>query len=895
MSATLLQVLCIFSGFTGLVYETLWIRVLSLGVGSTSASMSIVLSIFFFGLSAGAFVLGRYATRFKPVLFYGGIEAGIGLYAALVILPLFELQALHVNSFIKYLIVTLAILPPTMGMGATLPILAKVFVRSAGNAGTSVGRLYALNTLGAVLGALSTAFVLIPTMGILASNFFAVGLNLAIGLATFFLSRRLDVGFETPRTKVIEPVKSPIQLRDRWVLAATAICGFSSIACQVVWNKYLGIFFGTNIYGLGLTLAVFLIGIVVGSFLFSVTLAKSNYPIRWFMALLGIGALAVWVTSFELSRAPYIVEWLAPRLSPWLSLLTLKSFLAVGVLLFPTCIFGALFPLAISLLIRKDQEISSVVGKAYGINTLGSILGAYLAGMVLIPAVGSSYTIQLAALLLVGMGLAALLLEPLPYKKGFASLAALLMVSIVTTGFFNFKPIISSAYPSSSAKEAGEQFLMIEEGETAVISLSHDPRDGEQYQRYLRLKTNGLNESVFNLDNLGELPKYEALIGLLPYVFSRNPKTAFVVGYGGGFTVDFLSSTDLEHVNVVELEKGILKAADFVHRNDNPILKRKNVHLTIEDARYSLVSRELGPQDIVVSQPSHSWLTGAANLFTEDFFLIVKDNLSERGVFAQWLNLYNMDVDVLQSIIRTFFTVFPHGAIFTESVDDELVLLGSKQPLVMNFQKVNLLSKNPQLKKKLTQVFHNSPYNLLSLYSVSRNEALSRTREARLNTDSNAYAETRQSTIFYEGLKDKEQPQAYLASLFLADFESITSFHDIIRYSERYPLDKAGECHLGNALVKTSEMVRAEPLFKKMSDDVEEYTEACGNFFNRVMGEYFLKKDQPRIAIPFLEAYYASHSRDPGLVAKMIQGYQKIGDTSNEEQFVSYLKTLKAE
>jgi hypothetical protein len=311
----------------------------------------------------------------------------------------------------------------------------------------------------------------------------------------------------------------------------------------------------------------------------------------------------------------------------------------------------------------------------------------------------------------------------------------------------------------------------------------------------------------------------------------------------------------------------------------------------IEDARYALAANYFGPLDIIVSQPSHSWLSGAANLFTKEFFTIVRKNLSEKGVFAQWLNLYNMDVEVLESLLKTFFTVFPHGAVFTEGQDDELVLLGSNQAIDLNFQKLNLLAKNPVLQSKLTQVFRHSPYDLLSLYSISRSDILELTRNAPINTDINAFAEVRQSKIFYEGLKGRQKPQEYLASIFHADYESITRFPQIVKYAEKVPLDKTGECYLANAYLSLHS-AKADRLFHKMGLDVAGYTRACGNFFNRIMGEYYLEKKNARVSLPFLEAYYRVFPRDRRIVAAMVQGYQLRGDADNEKQFSAYLNSL---
>jgi spermidine synthase len=1014
------QVLCLLSGITGLIYETLWIRILSLGVGSTSASMSLVLSIFFLGLSLGSFLSGRYLSKIqKPILAYAVVEGILGLYSSLAILPLFRLQEIvgtlplvgnwaWLGLILKYGLVLLLLLVPTVCMGTTLPLLTKIFVSANSQIGRRVSHFYALNTLGAVLGAMLTGFVLIPSLGIFLSNYLSVGINLVIAAVAFWLHKQAGSEYTSPvvPTNVAEKTTSGLKevfLSDPVVLLATGMSGFISIACEVVWNKYLGVFFGTNIYGLGLTLSVYLLGIALGSWALAFVVDRIRDLRGLFVQIFLLSSIAILFSSFQLNRAPLTSHVLYQLFQGSLTLLSAKAIMAGVILFVPTLLFGALFPLAIAIIARSFTNAPKVVGVAYGVNTLGAILGSYLSGIVLLPSIGSSYTLQLAALLsLLTAGALLWKTEWTRARKGtYVALASGLAALTLTTGFFQFETIISGAYHSSGqVKEglshgailkrffktpstSGEEFKLVIEGETAVISLSHDPSDGENYRRYMRLKTNGLNESVYNLDNLEELPKYEALIGLLPYVFSRNPETAFIVGYGGGFTADFLSRTDLKRVNVVELEEGILKAANFVHNNNNPILKRPNVKLQIEDARFMLASGQLGKQDIIVSQPSHSWLSGAANLFTKEFFTIVQGNLSEKGIFAQWLNLYNMDVPVLQSLLKTFFTVFPHGAVFTQAGDSELVLLGSNRPLDLNLQKLDALAKDSVLRAKLTQVFRDSPYDLLSMYSISRKDVLDLTEEAAINTDVNAFAETVQSSIFYEGLGTRQTPQAYLSAVFRGDYHSIvkvsqgldaqfyyqmlmslhgsgqsdklpivlskyeevvktdTSAHwnlgylclqarryysaisylekafqhspkteiltlmlagltqmerysDVIQYADRYPnlRDKAIECYLGNALVLKQDLKRAKGLFSKFEKNIEGYTGACGGFFNRVMGSYYLAKHEPAIAVPFLEAYYKENMQDVLTVQQMVEAYRELKDKNNENQFVPYLNEL---
>ncbi|MBF0360158.1 MAG: fused MFS/spermidine synthase [Oligoflexia bacterium] len=805
-------ILFLFSGMTGLVYESIWIRVLSLGVGATSTSMSIVLSIFFFGLSIGSFIASKYAERINnPLLFYGITEGFIGLYTPFLIYILINfhkiLAFLPLNGsfsplgiFSKFFIVFILLAPPTILMGLTLPLLVKFFTKDTHNIGKNVSFLYAINTFGGLTGAILGSFIFIPKLGIIFANHLMAILNISCFLITFYYCKKYfpsEKIFVFSNTNVKNKYKhaykdnisTPIEATstNTTIVASCFIIGFASITFEVVWNKYLGIFFGTNIYGLGIILSLYLLGIGLGSSLLSFFYNKIKKVSEVFIYLLFAALLFSLLASYLLNLAPLMATVFGYYLENIFSLLIIKIFITVIVLILPTLSFGAILPLAISMVSASAKDAPKVTGQIYAWNTIGAILGSYLSGIVLIPNFDSGNTIKIALLSIVVAIIAVTYFTLKEKRKKWIQIAIAILIAILVLykADIDFKNIIKSAYNQSIGKQLElsdllkyyhndyEDFKLIIEGKTGVISLSHDPQDGTYYKNFYRLKTNGLNESVYNIYDLNTLPKYEALLGLLSYLFVRDPQNAFVVGYGGGYTVNFLTTTDLKNVYVAELEEGIIEASNFVHKNNNPILKRKNLNLEIEDARYVLNIGKKGALDIIVSQPSHSWLSGVANLFTEEFFNIVKSNLSEKGVFSQWLNLYNLNEPVLKSILKTFFTVFPYGAVFTDLKDQEMIMVGSKRPLTLNIQKLKMMTKNHIFESMLSGIPFNDPYNALTNYSLSRDEIINITKDANLNTDVNAYAEVMQSALFYSKDKYNEYPQTFLSNNFSGDFSFI--------------------------------------------------------------------------------------------------------------------------
>lgn len=907
-----LVIICLFvlSGVTSLVYETLWIRVLSLGIGSTSASMSIVLSVFFFGLSVGSFFAGKYIEKIKnPLRVYGYIEGLIGVYAlALIYLLLNFSEFLHVLPlasipswlifFSKSTFVFILLLPPTVCMGATLPILVKVLSVQKSGVGKNVAFLYTINTLGAVLGAFGTGYFFIPQFGVLTSNHIMVVLNVAIFLVCFLVSKKLLIkgatseasgpvsSNEKHNSSVSESVDSEVHGK-KVIFLACGLIGFSSIGAEVVWSKYLGIFFGTNIFGLSLILSTFLLGIASGSYVLSLFIDQVKNKKSLFFWLMAFTIAAISVASQLLSFAPILANISSYYLNIS-NFLVIKSVIAALILFLPTCLFGALLPLAINLLTQSHEKAAEYTGQAYAINTWGGILGSALVGLLLIPKLGSGKSLQLLCLVLVASLFVTgwSLLKESRLKKVLPATIVLLF-AILFSPSINFKNIIKSAEYSaidqnfsleravSYFADGFEDIIFIHEGKTAITSLNYEMYEGKPVKSQYRLRTNGLNESFYDLDNLQQLPKFEGLLAMLPYAFHKDPKKAFVVGYGGGFTVNMLTSLDLDLVHVAELEEGILKAADFVHKGENPVLKRKNLDLQIEDARFVLNARLKGPYDIIVSQPSHSWLSGVANLFTKEFFETVKRNLASGGIYAQWLNLYNMDVVSLRSIIRTYYSVFPEGALFTDLREGELILLGSNQPLAVNLDRLKKLTQRAELQEKLKELPFSTPYELLSNYSMSRDTILKITDGVSLNTDVNAFAEVRQSSMFYSPESQEELAQPYLSRHFDGRTAELLSSFQQLNENEKAQFNL-------KMMTTLSRLQKYDKLFRMMSNQEKIEGNAPGRLasFHRDRGDLCYAVERYACAV---EHYKKSYIEKPEIYTARLVATSLIAAKKYEE------------
>ena len=766
----------ILSGIASLTYQVTWVRLLGLSMGSTSASVSTVLAAFFLGMAMGSYLAERITrNRINSLKPYIVLELLIGV-SGLALLPIL----LHLDGLLalfpvigtqlslKFFLALVLLSVPTLCMGATFPVMASILIRRHGEIGLRMSQLYSLNTAGAVLGAALTGFVFIPNWGLDGSIYIAFALNMTIVLAALSVSRYWILpAMEAPRPAALtEPAAveedGAYRLRALMVLAAT---GFVAIATQVGWTKYLAIFTGTTIYGYAAILTVFLSGIAAGSWTIRSRLEKIRTPQGWMaMGLLLLGVSLI-ITRAGFSALPPIYE-MVNRLSAAPLLQHLTKYAVVFALLFmPTFLLGALFPLNLKLYCGTLTAVRARIGKAYSINTMASIAGAIFAGFWFIPRYGTDHLLTLMA---VAILLLTLMFIPTLRQPAW-SLALLACVMIAFLGAWwaphlSYETLVASVgYQWDTDAQSGKKptFLFLKEGKAGVISLvTYD-------HAVVKLQSNGLNESLVHMHDPNRALLAETLLGLVPYMLHSHPESAFVVGFGGGITTRALTLTDLKSIRVVELEPAVVEATRHVGVGEIPALLDPRVRLNYNDARNTLLV-EKTRYDLIVAQPSHPWLAGAANVFTRQFWDIVKSRLNEAGVFGQWVNLFKMDATTLRSLFQAFYQVFPHGVSFANLDTGDLVLIGAKQPLTFDYERMSRILARPKIRATLAPHEILTPADLLWYFALSRDEALVAAGQARPNTDTNIISEVRLSALTAQptGVED---PYAFLRRHFHLD------------------------------------------------------------------------------------------------------------------------------
>jgi len=687
---------CFFlSGTASLTLEVVWTRLLRLAFGSTTLAVSTVLVAYMLGLGVGGLVGGRLAASLRRGRrAYAWMEVAIGLYAVLVpsllgLMPTLNRAVLSgmtvwsatLGRFAAALIVLII---PTLLMGATLPVLVTAVGRGRAALAGRVGLLYGVNTLGAVSGVFVSSFVLFPLSGVARTNLIAAGLDVAIGLLVLLTGGRRASG-EPLATPVVPPTRSRA---GRWnpAVLSYGVVGFTALTYEVCWTRALSMILGSSIYAFATMLAAFLIGIAAGSLLVRRWADQVRRPLTTYaggiaaVGLLGLGTQALLGVLPDLFV--HVVVTLGVSRG---AVLATNSALSTLAMLGPTLALGTLFPLLTRASALPSRPAAATVGDLYFVNTLGSAAGAFCAGFVLIPTYGLAATLAgaTAANLLTACGLLLWQREwtdggRVGVALGGIAVAALVLLFPPT---WNQTGLTRGVYRNpEGAAGFGLELL-------PLIGLPHNDilyyRDGinstvsiHRLENDTVLRVNGKADA----SAVGDLAT-QVLLGQIPQLFGPAAERVLVIGLGSGVTVGSAALRATSRIDVVELEPNVVEASHFFDEVNNRPLDRPNVRVITDDAR-SYLGYTGERYDVIISEPSNPWMTGAASLFTREFFLAARQALKPGGRFCQWLQLYEIDPPSLRAILAAFHSVFPYLYGFSHvKGDTDLLLLGSDHPL----------------------------------------------------------------------------------------------------------------------------------------------------------------------------------------------------------------------
>lgn len=732
-------ILFFLSGFTGLVYEVVWTRIFGLVFGNTTLAISTVLSAYMLGLALGSFLLGRIGDRIKnPLRLYAFLEIGIGFAAVFLILiqgvmeHIFIISYVHLRGMLflfhilQFMVAFFAMFPATFLMGGTLPVLSHVVVKEKERLGTGVGTLYGVNTIGAMAGCFAAGFLLIRVLGVRATVFSAAIVNVLVAGAAFLLSNRkirkpevsvlsIGVGERLPRRRIL-------------VLIVMALSGFVTLSYEVLWSRILVFVMTNSVYAFAVMLTTFLCGIGIGSYFGGHWADRVRNPVKllgWVECGIGVSGL---IASIALIYLPGIHDHLF-TIQPtttwwaWNGIRFLEAFL---VMLIPTFLIGATFPIAGRVMVLELSEIGKKLGILYFFNTLGCVFGSFLTGFVLIAIIGASasMSVMIAINLLIGISLI------LFYRKefnlshvlypAFGMLILYLVISVTPKKLFTVAYMhVEKEYPLIDYREGIEGTVTVHEVKRPMEVIK-------------RIDVDGLNVAgtSFMLSTL------QILQGHLPMFVHANPEKVLQIGFGTGQTSRSALLHSLREFNVIEISRDVLELADIHFQDLNKgVIRHPQFEYTILDGK-NFVKYTSEAYDVIMNDANYAVATGSASLFTKDHFEFCLKKLKPGGFLSTWMTI-DLDPNDFKIVLRTFQSIFPYCTLWMvpNCINKQVVLVGSVEPWIIDFQKAQEWFDNQEIRENLASIHIHSVYDLLDCLILDHEGIEAISHDAAINTD----------------------------------------------------------------------------------------------------------------------------------------------------------------
>ena len=667
----LLLALFIGSGCSALIYEVVWLQLLQLVIGSSAASLAVLLGTFMGGMCLGSIALPRIiSARRHPLRVYALLELGTGLFGFAVLFGLPYVQNLYTASIghglpgilLRSVACAICLLPPTLMMGATLPAISR-WIETTPQSASWWGFFYGGNIAGGVFGCLLAGFYLLRIHDMATASYVAAAINLMVALASLTLAH--FISYE-PRAAALEAVARP---PGAWpVYFAIALSGLCALGAEVIWTRDLSLMLGPTVYTFSIILGVFLTGLGLGSSGGS-TLARNHPDPRMllsycqFLQVLALAFAAFMVADF----LPYWTGHVDSGGNPWRGFLTDLARCAMAILP-STILWGASFPLALASVASRDKSSDTdpgrLVGEVYGANTVGAIVGSLAFSLIFIRYAGTQHSEQI--LIAVSMVAAVVLQKPSAKLAGVVAAAALVAWSVPVLPW----KLIAFGRRLTTTPGTWTR-LYVAEGMNS--SVAYSKFDGVTTYFHVSGKTEASAEP--------QDMRLQRLLGHLPALLHSDPKSVLVVGCGAGVTAGtFVVHPEVEQITICEIEPLIPPASAlyFSHENHG-VMHDRRTRIVYDDARhYILTSTE--KFDIITSDPIHPWVKGSAPLYSKEYFELVKKHLNPGGLVTQWVPLYESNVETVQSEIATFFEAFPNGTVWgnlnTDGQGYDVVLVG---------------------------------------------------------------------------------------------------------------------------------------------------------------------------------------------------------------------------
>jgi spermidine synthase len=742
----LLLALFVGSGCAALIYEVVWLQLLQLVIGSSAASLAVLLGTFMGGMCLGSIALPRLiSARRHPLRVYALLELGTGLFGFIVLFGMPYVQRLYTASIghgmpgilLRSVACAVCLLPPTLLMGATLPAVSR-WIETTPQAASWWGFFYGGNIAGGVLGCILAGFYLLRVYDMATASYVAAAINLAVAITSLGLARFIVWEAPAPGAEFAE--RAP----ESWpIYFAIGLSGLCALGAEVIWTRVLSLMLGPTVYTFSIILAVFLTGLGIGSSAGAILACDpSRSPRLWlgFCQILQAVAIA-WAAYTLADFLPYWVGNVNGTASPWAGFLSDLARCAIAILP-ATVLWGASFPLALASVAspegtspegKPSRDPGRLVGEVYGANTIGAILGSLGFSLLVIPGIGSQHSQQLLIALSALAAMAAF--GSVARKPAGRLLAGVALVALIVWSI-----------PALPWKLVGfGRRLATTTGNWTLLYMTEGMNSSVAYSKYDNITTyfhvSGKVEASLEPQDM----RLQRLLGHLPALLHPNPRSILVVGFGAGVTAGtFVVHPEVRQITICEIEPRIPPAsARYFAKENHNVIRDRRTRMVYDDARHFVLTT---PEkfDVITSDPIHPWVKGIAPLYSTEYFQLVRQHLNPGGFVTQWVPLYESNEETVQSEIATFFEVFPNGTVWgnlnTDGQGYDIVLVGQAGKLKIDVDALEDRLARPEYKPvadSLFEVGYNSAADLLATYAVSANDLRPWLRGAEINRDRN--------------------------------------------------------------------------------------------------------------------------------------------------------------
>ena len=778
------------SGAAGLVYEVAWTRMFTLIFGNTVHAASTVLAAYMAGLALGSILLGSRGDSFtRPVAVYGVLEIAVGVYALLVPLLIGHLTGLYSAVFqafgqrplpvtiLRFLLSFLILLVPTTLMGATLPILSKFAGREYAKIGSNIGALYTVNTFGAVAGSFLTGFFLLEVLGVSHSVYLAAGLGCAVGLAALYMGRKSQFAVEAapsaPSGAAAASVSeasdaalsqqagapsraqapagqlpdAPDQSLPRYValvvLISYAVSGAAALAYEVLYTKVMVFSLGLTVHAFSIMLTTFLVGLALGSFIASKLVDRSKHPIEALAIIEILIGAAVFASIYLLRELDLTHRYFAIKNAGG-SLLRLRGadFLqTAAVMLAPTLLMGAAFPIVTKIYTRRNL-VSSSIGRIYFFNTVGAVAGALLAGFVMVPSMGSARSIALLASVNIALGV--MLFSCVGKRRVWLTATAVVFAALLAATYMIQPAIFAKTF---NMKQPGSELVYFKEGASGTVTV-------HRYPDYDLLAIDGVDVAGTSF----MLRVTQKLQAHFPVLLADDTERIAHIGFGSGETLRILNLHNVGRIDGIEICKNVIATSRrFFSALNLNVFDRSNVRIFIMDGKnYVLLTKD--KYDILMTDSIYPGSGGASALYTYDHFKEVREKLKPGGIASCWIPLDISRPD-LQTALKAFSDAFPDMAIWYcyMTFSQHALLVGRKDgPVNIDLARFAGTFTDPALREDLASILVDDPFTLISCFLADGDAVRKFCNGAVRNTDDHPVLEF--------GIARRGTSKAYLSS-----------------------------------------------------------------------------------------------------------------------------------